>query len=360
MYHPWDQYQTPDEFLADPDFRAWVRSGRFRKSSDPATRWLVQHPDRREAVGQAMHLLWASVLDEPDVTDAEVEALRQGVWQRVEADQDVPETPVRPLRWWGWAAAALVVLTLGWLGLRTPTETTEQETAQTPSVRWLNARNQTERRALVSLADGSTVWLEPGGLLRYPDRFAGANREVVLTGEAFFEVTKDARHPFRVRTRTLLTTVLGTSFTVRAPADGSDARVQVRTGRVAVYPIGAGGVATQPTAVLGAKEQVILAGVGERMVRSAVAEPLELATRLDHQSFDFTDAPIPTIFRAIERAYGVRIAYDPAAYRNCSLTTSLSDEPLTEKLRIVTATMGEDVHFVLEKDRIRVWGRGCP
>ncbi len=363
MPHSWDSCHRADDFLADEAFRTWVRSGRFRDPSDPGSRWLVAHPERQVAARQALLFLGASGLDEPVVSDEEVEAIRRGAWQRVETARESGPV-VRPLpvrRWLGWAAAALVLLTLGWWGYRElgytwpGAETAQQE----PPVQWLDVRNASRRPALVSLPDGSTVWLETDGLLRHPTRFVGTNRDVELSGEAFFEVTKDADHPFRVRTQTLLTTVLGTSFTVRAKTDDSEARVQVRTGRVAVYAIGAARVSTKPVVVLEARQQAVIRTKTAVVVRSGVTQPLALATRLDRQSFEFTDAPVATIFRAIERAYGLRIEYPAGAYQSCSITTSLSDEPLPEKLRIVTATMGTDVQFALEKDRIRVWGSGC-
>jgi ferric-dicitrate binding protein FerR (iron transport regulator) len=58
---------------------------------------------------------------------------------------------------------------------------------------------------------------------------------VYLTGEAFFEVAKDANKPFFVHANQVITKVLGTSFTVRAVADAPTVTVNVKTGRVAVF-----------------------------------------------------------------------------------------------------------------------------
>jgi len=50
------------------------------------------------------------------------------------------------------------------------------------------------------LPDGTKVFLNAGTTLRYPDHFEGGSREVYLNGEAYLEVTKDAEHPFVVKT----------------------------------------------------------------------------------------------------------------------------------------------------------------
>ncbi len=61
------------------------------------------------------------------------------------------------------------------------------------------------------------------------------NRDVYLSGEAFFEVTKNPDRPFRVFANEIVTKVLGTSFTVRSFENDTTIQVIVRTGKVTVY-----------------------------------------------------------------------------------------------------------------------------
>ena len=65
------------------------------------------------------------------------------------------------------------------------------------------------------------------------DFFAGLMFTVM--GGAFFEVTKDATHPFVVFAEALVVKVVGTSFTIQDAGAGHPAQVYVKTGRVAVY-----------------------------------------------------------------------------------------------------------------------------
>ena len=86
----------------------------------------------------------------------------------------------------------------------------------------------------ITLMDGTKVWLNAESTLEYPETFEGKpNREVYLKGEAYFEVTKDAEHPFRVKTDALETLVLGTSFNVRAYSE-NDTQITLVKGSVKV------------------------------------------------------------------------------------------------------------------------------
>ncbi|WP_455668958.1 FecR family protein [Phocaeicola sp.] len=86
----------------------------------------------------------------------------------------------------------------------------------------------------LELPDGTQVWLNAESQLEYPETFEGQERRAVrLKGEAYFEVAKDATHPFIVETDLLETQVLGTAFNVRAYSP-EDAHVTLVEGSVKV------------------------------------------------------------------------------------------------------------------------------
>jgi ferric-dicitrate binding protein FerR (iron transport regulator) len=82
----------------------------------------------------------------------------------------------------------------------------------------------------LTLPDGSQVVLRKGATLSYPQTFSNREREVSLTGEAYFEVQHDAAHPFRIQTTRATLEVLGTSFNV-STTDQQDELI-VSTGKV--------------------------------------------------------------------------------------------------------------------------------
>ncbi len=71
-------------------------------------------------------------------------------------------------------------------------------------------------RSKIKLPDGSSVWINSGSKLSYANSFKGKDREVELDGEAYFDVVKDADHPFIVHTSGIDIKVLGTAFNVKA------------------------------------------------------------------------------------------------------------------------------------------------
>lgn len=85
----------------------------------------------------------------------------------------------------------------------------------------------------VILADGTKVWLNAESELTYPVTFTQDTRKVILSGEAYFEVTKDTARPFYVQTGDMEVKVLGTSFNISAYPE-SKRQTTLLEGRVAV------------------------------------------------------------------------------------------------------------------------------
>lgn len=87
----------------------------------------------------------------------------------------------------------------------------------------------------VTLSDGTKVSMNAGSSLKYPVQFIkGHNREVVLDGEAFFDVTKDKAHPFIVKTRGVDVRVLGTKFNVNSYKEDLDINTVLIEGAVSL------------------------------------------------------------------------------------------------------------------------------
>lgn len=72
---------------------------------------------------------------------------------------------------------------------------------------------------ILTLSDGSTIWLNSESRLTYPTVFTGETREVTLKGEAYFDIEKDSIHPFIVRSDRMDVRVLGTQFNMRVYPD---------------------------------------------------------------------------------------------------------------------------------------------
>lgn len=145
---------------------------------------------------------------------------------RILAMKKAPETSTPVLKVFRsdryiWAAAAVLLLAFATI--------LYQYSQKAKGVKTLaSAYAQQER---VELPDGSIVKLNSGSEIRFPKNFPDSARYVVLTGEAYFEVTHDDR-PFFVNTGNAQIRVLGTKFGIWARAEQT--RVTVREGRVSL------------------------------------------------------------------------------------------------------------------------------
>lgn len=74
---------------------------------------------------------------------------------------------------------------------------------------------QNGSKSKVEMPDGTQIWLNGGSKITYDNEFGIKTRTVTLTGEAFFDVKHDAKHPFIIRTKNLELKVLGTAFNIR-------------------------------------------------------------------------------------------------------------------------------------------------
>jgi transmembrane sensor len=135
-------------------------------------------------------------------------------------------------RWYRVAAAILVIVSAGawlWQSQRTRQQLT------VAALQWDTIYNVGGNVRLVSMPDGSRVWLNAYAQLAYRSDYNDTTRELWLKGEAYFEAAKDDARPFTVHAGELATTALGTSFNIAThnKADGSIS-VSLVTGKIAV------------------------------------------------------------------------------------------------------------------------------
>ncbi|MEN0009949.1 DUF4974 domain-containing protein, partial [Flavobacterium nitrogenifigens] len=80
---------------------------------------------------------------------------------------------------------------------------------------------------------------------------------------------------------------------------------------------------------------------------------------IEQLSFEFTDIPVAQILETIEQAYLVDIDFPHDKLKDCRLTTSLSDQPLAEKLKIICKSIGNDTNYEMNGNQIVITSSGC-
>ena len=292
---------------------------------------------------------------EHTLSPAQHARLKAALWRQIQHGMQAPAPKRAPLPLWNtavarWAAAAIFVFSIGFgtFKLLQPQQSVvvasrpaaPRSVAHGSETRWLTRTNTTTQVMQLALADGSTVSLQPSSSLRYPAQFEAAQREVHLQGEAFFKVARNPSQPFLVFTDKLVTTVLGTSFTVRAYPDQRQALVMVRTGKVRVSPRSP---STERTARRVAKPLELIPNQQVAYSPEILEMRKELVERpalLNPRPFSFDDRPVAEVIQALEHAYGVPIVYDEEALAGCTVRLLFKDEPMFGKLDLLCKALG--------------------
>ncbi len=197
----------------------------------------------------------------------------------------------------------------------------------------------------IMLPDGTNVWLNSESKIKYPSDFSDSIRIVELIGEAYFEVVKDEKKPFLVKSGDLTTTAIGTAFNVNAFSDENEITVSLMEGKVKV-------------ALSSGKEAVYL-NPGYAAVLSK--ETVTLDTRSFDMDIDlawkngilvFKDADENTVFNKFESWYGVDITVVNQSPQKWNLTAKFDNENLKNALNILSIKMKFD--YKIEGKKIYV------
>jgi hypothetical protein len=194
----------------------------------------------------------------------------------------------------------------------------------------------------VQLPDGTMVWLNSSSSLSYPIVFTGADRSVTLTGEAYFEVTKNKHLPFIVHTNGVNVKVLGTHFNVSAYGDEKDIKTTLLEGSVSL--------SNNKSSALLVPGQQGITGADQGIVTKPVNVNQVIAWKTGY--FIFRDDDIRGIMRKISRWYDVEVEYQGNVSNKTFGGIYSMNKDINELLKGLELT--GLIHFKIEERRIIV------
>ncbi|WP_158605160.1 FecR family protein [Hanamia caeni] len=194
----------------------------------------------------------------------------------------------------------------------------------------------------VVLPDGSKVWLNASSSLRFPTAFIGKERNVELTGEAYFEVAKNKEKPFHVNVNGMQVEVLGTHFNINAYADENSIKTSLLEGSVKIKRGSVSGL-------LKPGQQGILDDNNNdlKINRADMDEVVAWKNGL----FQFDGANIKTIMLEISRWYNMEIVYEGNVPERSFVGKISRDAQLSDVLKILELS---SVKFKVEGRKIIV------
>lgn len=254
----------------------------------------------------------------------------------------------KTIRLFPWIArvAAAVILILGFTFIFYQYKNTSSDNLNLQAM----VRTDHSGQKMIELPDGSKVWLNRNSELLYPETFKGDSRTIYLKGEAFFDVIPNKGKPFIVHSGISKTTVLGTSFNLRAYSLEDDIRLTVVTGKVAFT-------------LADDKEGVIVTPGNMAMLtnKSKSIEHLQntdinfLSWKTRHLRFD--DSSIADLLKPLERHYGIMITVKDPETLSCRFTGDFQETNIENAIKIITRATGTT--YELTDDRYTIIGTGC-
>ena len=181
-----------------------------------------------------------------------------------------------------------------------------------------------------SLPDGSKVWLNANSKLSYNEPFCQEHRDVMLEGEAYFEVNADKKHPFVVSTSDLTVTATGTAFNVNSyNCNNAPASVTLVNGNVEVGTLDNESYDMSPGQHLTVKD-------GNVKISDNVMTDKYCSWR--DGVLDFEDDTLEDIFNRLEQIYNVKFIISDTAIADYRYHAKFNGETLSEILHLIEMT----------------------
>lgn len=244
--------------------------------------------------------------------------------------------------------AAMIVVVLG-IGFATfKIIKSSEKSVDTPVLMTVaNTEAHPANFTVITLPDGSTVKMNASTRIEYPEHFAADIRKVKLSGEAFFEVTRDTLHPFIIETVNASVEVLGTSFNVSAYPEAGLVEVNVKTGKVKLTQL-AEGNSTSKSAILPAGERGWLDVVNGKMGQDMIVTPNYSAWITKEIIFQRT--PLTEAFSILENTYHVKIKMENPEIGKIPYTANFANQELDYITDVLART--HQLKFVRNGDQI--------
>ena len=198
----------------------------------------------------------------------------------------------------------------------------------------------------IALADGTQVRLNQSSVLLYPEKFSGKERKVFLTGEAFFDIKHDGRHPFHVSTPYFDITDLGTSFSVSSYATDVEVSTTLKTGKIELKIVG--------------EDKVYSMKPNDQLVYNVKTKAVDLRQITDeddglswrNKQISLDDVTLAEAARIMSDVYGVKFVFRSSRYRNTKITVHFNRGESLKKALAIVGNLVPGLEYELKKDKV--------
>jgi len=320
--------------------------------------WEAKHPDefgkKEEAFDKHLQRL-SNHLSDPVLQYESAETLD---------DQEPMNTVVKPVKkysllfWAGSVAASLLIFWVIFYPVDSDTKNDQRIAENTVTTK-------PGSKSSIQLPDGTQVWLNADSKLTYNENFLGKFREVQLTGEAYFDVTKDKDHPFIIHTKTMDIKVLGTAFNVRSYANEKIAETALFRGSVEVTIRNN----SDKKIVLKPNEKITIQHEGAFSIKTQKGKddednPLITISQIHSLNKDsgsveslwttnklaFDNEPLEQVALKIERWYDIKVIITDDALKKAEYSGVFDDESLEEVMDALH--LAGNFNYIIKKKEV--------
>lgn len=189
-------------------------------------------------------------------------------------------------------------------------------------------------KSYLQLPDGTKVWVNSCTTLQYAEDYGFSNRNIQLSGEAYFEVARDEKKPFIVKTNGIDVKALGTAFNISAYPEDTQLITTLFSGKVAVQP-----TLTRQQIMLSPNQVAIYYKNGNKIEVTPYDKNLFAQWRGGYLSFEMMY--LQDITKLLERNYNVVFRYENQKIKKFRFSGSFrNSEDLTQILEVIKTNTG--------------------
>lgn len=342
----YNQYSVSD-FLNDESFIDWVKD---ETTNPDLNEWVLSNPDSLTELNEAKRIV-RSFKFKTDLPSSKIQAQ---IWNSI-SDQINPTYNLRKSYAWIYKVAAVLVfffmigLTLYFYNAINLGFSKIAMTA---------VENGKSEKKKVILPDGSVVWLNAESKLYFPEKFDTDKRNVILEGEAFFDVIKNKNAPFTVKTEQIDIRVLGTSFNVRSYTDDDLIETTLVTGAVEIKNKVNLDADVEKTIKLTPNHQAVYSKTNK--VINLTQVDTKYYTSWKEGQLLFSNESLIVVAKKLSKWYGKEIKIENSeAIRNCRITLKIDKECIDQVIEILKLTTPIDVSYQSNGDILIKGSSSC-
>jgi transmembrane sensor len=351
-----------DDFIGNDSFIHWVKFPSDHDGFWPA--FIAENPDKKQEIEEAIRFLKLFGDQQAALPPDKLFRLHQQINERLDvpvsasAVHQIVKSRSQRTRVYSYAAVitiALLAFSSWWLFSRNSADALVKSVTVPKAVMADNHLQEhvtpKGERSLITLEDGTQVWINADSKLEYSQDFLkGSTRDVYLQGEAYFDVTSDKSRPFIVHVQGVDIKVLGTSFNVKGYHGEHKIEATLVHGKISLS-----GASSDNVTLAANQRFVFLTEKKKLMVENNVETDTYTSWRKGVLVFD--DQPLYEILPILERTFNVTIHTDQATSLDCRFTAKINNMSLAEVLELFGTS--DTIGYTIFANDVYITGSFC-